>query len=38
MDGKVILKEEECFLHNKQGNLAFTLPAGDMRKLGLLWR
>jgi ABC-type lipoprotein export system ATPase subunit len=37
IDGKVIVKEEEFFLNNKQGNLEFTLLAEGMRKLGLLW-
>jgi len=37
MDGKVILKNEEFFLKNKQGELEFTLLAEGFRKLGLLW-
>ncbi|WP_133510757.1 AAA family ATPase [Candidatus Thiosymbion oneisti] len=37
MEGKIVLKEEEFFLRNKQGNLEFTLLAEGMRKLGLLW-
>jgi len=37
IEGKVVLKEEEFFLRNKQGNLEFTLLAEGMRKLGLLW-
>ena len=37
MDGKVILKKEEFFLKNKQGELEFTLLAEGFRKLGLLW-
>ena len=37
MEGKVVLKEEEFFLRNKQGNLEFSLLAEGMRKLGLLW-
>ncbi len=37
IDGKVVVKEEEFFLNNKQGNLEFTLLAEGMRKLGLLW-
>ena len=37
MDGKVITKNEEFFLRNKQGNLEFTLLAEGFRKLGLLW-
>ncbi len=37
MDGKVIIKDEEFFLRNKQGNLEFTLLAEGIRKLGLLW-
>jgi ABC-type ATPase involved in cell division len=37
MDGKVISKNEEFFLKNKQGELKFTLLAEGFRKLGLLW-
>jgi len=37
MEGKVIVKKEEVFLKNKQGNLEFTLLAEGIRKLGLLW-
>lgn len=37
MDGKVIAKNEEFFLKNKQGELEFTLLAEGIRKLGLLW-
>jgi hypothetical protein len=37
MDGKVIIKNEEFFLKNKQGELEFTLLAEGMRKLALLW-
>lgn len=37
MDGKVITKNEDFFLKNKQGNLEFTLLAEGFRKLGLLW-
>jgi len=37
MDGKVIAKNEEFFLKNKQGELEFTLLAEGYRKLGLLW-
>jgi hypothetical protein len=37
MDGKVIAKNEEFFLRNKQGELEFTLLAEGYRKLGLLW-
>lgn len=37
IDGKVLIKEEEFFLSNRQGNLEFTLLAEGMRKLGLLW-
>ncbi|MGM0567541.1 MAG: AAA family ATPase [Bacteroidota bacterium] len=37
MDGKVIAKNEEFFLRNKQGELEFTLLAEGLRKLGLLW-
>lgn len=37
IDGKVIVKNEEFFLRNKQGNLEFTLLAEGIRKLSLLW-
>ncbi len=37
MDGKVIIKKEEFFLKNKQGELEFTLLAEGIRKLALLW-
>ena len=37
MEGKVIEKNEEFFLKNKQGELEFTLLAEGHRKLGLLW-
>ena len=37
MDGKVITRQEEFFLKNKQGELEFTLLAEGLRKLGLLW-
>jgi ABC-type ATPase involved in cell division len=37
MDGNVILKGEEFYLRNKQGELEFTLLAEGFRKLGLLW-
>lgn len=37
MDGKVIKKNEEFFLKNKQGELEFTLLAEGLRKLALLW-
>jgi hypothetical protein len=37
IDGKVITKNEEFFLKNKQGELEFTLLAEGYRKLGLLW-
>lgn len=37
MEGKVILKNEEFFLKNKQGELEFTLLAEGIRKLALLW-
>ena len=37
MDGKVVTKDEEFFLRNKQGNLEFTLLAEGIRKLALLW-
>ena len=37
VDGKVVIENEEFFLHNKQGKLEFSLLAEGMRKLGLLW-
>ncbi len=37
MEGKVITKNEEFFLKNKQGELEFTLLAEGLRKLALLW-
>lgn len=37
IDGKVIIRGEEFFLKNRQGNLEFTLLAEGMRKLALLW-
>ena len=37
IDGRVIVKNEEFFLKNSQGELEFTLLAEGMRKLGLLW-
>ena len=37
MDGKIVVKGEEFFLSNKQGELEFTLLAEGLRKLGLLW-
>lgn len=37
MEGKVVTKNEEFFLRNKQGELEFTLLAEGFRKLGLLW-
>lgn len=37
MEGKVLIKGEEFFLRNKQGELEFTLLAEGLRKLGLLW-
>jgi AAA15 family ATPase/GTPase len=37
MDGKVVSKNEEFFLKNKQGELEFTLLAEGVRKLALLW-
>jgi len=37
MNGKIISKNEEFFLKNKQGELEFTLLAEGIRKLGLLW-
>ena len=35
--GTVIVKGEEFFLRNRQGNLEFSLLAEGLRKLGLLW-
>jgi predicted ATPase len=37
MQGKVVIKNEEFFLRNEQGELEFTLLAEGYRKLGLLW-
>ncbi len=37
MGGKVIRKNEEFFLRNRQGELEFSLLAEGIRKLGLLW-
>lgn len=37
IDGKVLVKDEEFFLRNKQGNLEFSLLAEGMRKLALIW-
>ncbi len=37
MDGRVVVDDETFFLHNKQGNLEFTLLSEGYRKLGLLW-
>jgi predicted ATPase len=37
MHGKVVIKNEEFFLNNEQGELEFTLLAEGYRKLGLLW-
>jgi AAA domain, putative AbiEii toxin, Type IV TA system len=37
MDGRVVTRDEEFFLHNRQGNLEFTLLAEGIRKLALLW-
>lgn len=37
MNGRVIAKNEEFFLTNKDGVLEFTLLAEGYRKLGLLW-
>ncbi len=37
MEGKVVAKNEEFFLRNKQGLLEFTLLAEGFRKMGLLW-
>lgn len=35
--GRITVSNEEFFLHNRSGNLEFTLLAEGMRKLGLLW-
>jgi len=37
MGGKIVAKNEEFFLRNKQGELEFTLLAEGFRKLGLIW-
>lgn len=37
MEGKVVIKNEQFFLKNKQGELEFTLLAEGVRKLALLW-
>ena len=37
VDGKVVIKNEEFFLRNRQGELEFSLLAEGMRKLALLW-
>ena len=37
IDGNVIIKNEEFFLRNQQGQLEFSLLAEGMRKLALLW-
>ena len=37
IDGRVIIKNEELFLRNEEGELEFTLLAEGYRKLGLLW-
>ena len=37
VDGRVVVKNEEFFLRNKQGELEFSLLAEGMRKLALLW-
>lgn len=37
ISGKVVLKNDQFFLKNKEGNLEFTLLAEGMRKLALLW-
>ncbi len=37
MEGRVLIKNEEAFLSNRQGRLEFTLLAEGLRKLGLLW-
>ncbi|MBI4773008.1 MAG: AAA family ATPase [Deltaproteobacteria bacterium] len=37
IEGKIIQKDEQFFLKNREGELEFTLLAEGMRKLGLLW-
>lgn len=37
LGGSVFVQNEEFFLHNKQGNLEFSLLAEGIRKLALLW-
>jgi len=37
ISGRVIIKNEEFFLRNEEGELEFTLLAEGYRKLGLLW-
>jgi len=37
ISGRVIIKNEEFFLYNEEGELEFTLLAEGYRKLGLLW-
>ena len=37
INGRVTTKNEEFYLHNKDGNLEFSLLAEGFRKLGLLW-
>ncbi len=37
IEGRVIVRNEEFFLYNKQGNLEFALLAEGIRKLALLW-
>ena len=38
IEGKVVLRGENFFLSNKQGNLEFSLLAEGMRKLALVWQ
>ena len=37
MSGTVVVKDDEFFLRNRQGNIEFTLLAEGIRKLALLW-
>ena len=37
IDGKVTIRNDEFFLHSRQGNIEFTLLAEGIRKLALLW-
>lgn len=37
MEGKVVVKNDEFYLHNEHGKLEFTLLAEGFRKMGLLW-